>query len=104
MHLNPDHDRLTLQEYMQTYNMKKKLEDRKRSKSKGQEQPLVSAQTLKMKGLFVTVDQYLEESKSYLEDILINTDTPRDKIFFLVAKILDDLVGKVKTEMAAMYK
>jgi hypothetical protein len=32
-----DSNKLTLQEYIQTYNIRKKMEERKRSKSKGKE-------------------------------------------------------------------
>jgi hypothetical protein len=49
-----------------------------------------------MDGIFVTIDQFLEQTKIELEDILINTDIHRERVFFYVSKLLDGLMLKLK--------
>jgi len=64
----------------------------------------MASEELRMKGLYLTIDRYLEETKIELEDILLNTEIMRDRIFFFISKVLDELMVRVKEEVGRMYK
>ncbi len=50
------------------------------------------------------MDVYITQTKADLEDIILNTDLDKDKIFFLIAKRIDAMITRLKEEITKMYK
>jgi hypothetical protein len=50
------------------------------------------------------MDSHITQTKAELEDIILNTELDKDKIFFLIAKRIDGMITRLKEEIAKMYK